>query len=225
VSVVRGGYGTSRIIDKIDFERLTVYPKWFIGFSDVTVLLSQLYNEKVSSIHGPVGLLLNQKNGAESKEKLFQMLTENTHEPIRAKENKLNNLGTCSGELIGGNLTILHTLLNTKSDIDYTGKILFIEDLDEYLYHIDRMMVHLERSGKLAQLAGLVIGHMSDMNDNKVPFGQSAYEIIYNHCKKYSYPVGFGFPIGHEPQNSPVFIGKKYNLAVESTHSTLSIDE
>lgn len=223
VIVARGGYGTSRIIDQIDFSGFKQNPKWFIGFSDVTVLLNSLVNQNIPSIHGPVGLLLPKKEGKESANRLKQFLFNNQSETISSLSQPLNKQGEAQGEVIGGNLSILHTILNTKSDVETNGRILFIEDLDEYLYHIDRMMVHLDRAGKLSNLAGLVVGHMSDMNDNTIPFGKTAYEIIHEHCSKYNYPIAFGMPIGHESDNYPVIMGEKYHLVVKQD-SSLSLN-
>lgn len=223
VLVARGGYGTSRMIDAIDFSALMSYPKWFIGFSDVTVLLSQLCNHGVQSIHGPIALLLAKEGHEESALRLNKMLLDNEREDIKAVPHFLNKEGVGKGQLIGGNLSILHTIISTSSDMDYGGKILFIEDLDEYLYHIDRMMVHLKRTGKLKELAGLVVGHMSDMNDNAIPFGKTAYQIIKEHTEEYTFPIGFNFPIGHETQNHPVIVGGNYELEVSGEQSTLKL--
>ena len=224
VIVARGGYGTSRIIDMVDFSVLKSYPKWFIGFSDVTVLLNQLFNEGFQSLHAPIALLLSKQGHEKSAGFVKDLLCEDITYDFNAPFHMLNTVGTVSGEVIGGNLSILHTILGTPSDVDYDGKILFIEDLDEYLYHIDRMMVHLDRAGKLGGLAGIVIGHMSDMNDNAIPFGRSAYEIIYDYCGKYGYPMGFNFSIGHEAANHPVIVGATYVLDVKCTGSILKVE-
>jgi len=217
----RGGYGTARIIDLVNFDSLKKHPKWFIGFSDVTVLLSQLFNEGSVSIHGPVALLLGQENRTESDERLKDLLLEKIAEPITTSFHSYNKIGQAKGQLIGGNLSMIHTILGTNSDVNWQDKILFIEDLDEYLYHIDRMMNHLDRTGKLSQLKGLVIGHMSDMNDNTIPFGSSAYEIIRDTVKKYNFPVAFGIPIGHETTNFPVVFGGEYELNVNESITEL----
>lgn len=219
VIVARGGYGTSRIIDNIDFSNIT--SKWFIGFSDVTVLLSQLYQNGLQSVHGPIALHVGKDGYELSDVKLKSILFNLSQNELNTLPHKLNKLGNAKGDLIGGNLSILHTILGTASDINYDGKILFLEDLDEYLYHIDRMIVHLDRAGKFKNLAGLVVGYMSDMNDNKIPFGKTAYEIIFEHLSKYDFPVVFGMPIGHEPQNDSVIIGGNYSLNVTEKECTL----
>ena len=221
VIVARGGYGTSRMIDSVDFSELKQHPKWFIGFSDVTVLLTQLIKEGLQSLHAPIALLLAKEGHEESALNLKQILLENKVSKMHAPSSHLNREGKASGELIGGNLSILHTIISTPSDIDYSGKILFIEDLDEYLYHIDRMMVHLKRTGKLKELAGLVVGYMSDMNDNATPFGKSAYQIIKEHTVDYDYPIGFNFPIGHEAKNLTVIVGGTYTIEVNKEGSLL----
>lgn len=223
VLVVRGGYGTSRIIDSVDFSALKQHPKWFIGFSDLTVLLNQLFNVGIASIHGPMALLLPKPEGRESADRLQKMLFAGQPRPIQAPHHTLNKTGEAIGQLIGGNLSILHTLIATKTDVDWSGKILFIEDLDEYLYHLDRMMVHLSRAGKLKNLAGLVVGHMSDMNDNAVPFGQTALEIIHQYTAPYHFPIAFGMPIGHQADNYPVIVGHPYELEVGVGQSTLTL--
>jgi muramoyltetrapeptide carboxypeptidase len=222
VIVARGGYGTSRMIDVVDFSGLQSYPKWFIGFSDVTVLLSHLYNQHQASIHGPVAMLLAKEAHEENAKRLKDLLFTASCNAIVTKNHVLNRNGKAQGELIGGNLTIIHTLLATNSDIDFKGKLLFIEDLDEYLYHIDRMLVHLDRAGKLKNLAGLVVGHMSDMNDNAIPFGMTAEQIIAKQVSDFTFPVAFGVPIGHEVTNYPVIVGANYEFEVTNEGSILS---
>lgn len=223
VIVARGGYGTSKIIDQVSFSAFKKNPKWFVGFSDVTVLLSSLANHKIPSIHGPVGLLLPKHEGKESADRLKEILFYGTGKDINSLPHKLNKMGEATGELVGGNLSILHTILATPSDINTDGNILFIEDLDEYLYHIDRMMVHLDRAGKLKNLAGLIVGHMSDMNDNAIPFGKTAHEIIHEHCSAYNYPIVFGMPIGHENDNHPLLVSRAYSLEVNEVGGRLSV--
>ncbi|HRP60255.1 MAG TPA: LD-carboxypeptidase, partial [Vicingus sp.] len=143
--------------------------------------------------------------------------------PIYTTENhKLNRLGEATGELVGGNLSIIYSLTGTPSQLDTKGKILFLEDLDEYLYHIDRMMMNLKRAGMLTNLKGLIVGGMSDMKDNTVPFGKSALEIIFDAVKEYHYPVCFDFPAGHVNDNRSLIMGSEVNLMIENNLSTLS---
>ncbi|GAB3822588.1 S66 peptidase family protein [Pontibacter rugosus] len=217
----RGGYGTTRIIDQVDFTSFKKCPKWLVGFSDVTALHSQIHTLGLPSIHAIMPVLFHKEGTSESIETLRRALF-GEELVYRAAAHPFNRTGTGSGLLVGGNLSMLHTLTGTRSDISTEGKILFLEDLDEYLYHIDRMMVHLDRSGKLANLAGLVIGDMSDMNDNAIPFGKTAYEIILEHTGKYNYPVCYGFPVGHEPLNLALVCGRAAKLEVSEAEIKLS---
>jgi muramoyltetrapeptide carboxypeptidase len=214
----RGGYGTVRIIDKIEWEGFKKNPKWLIGFSDVTVTHSHVNKHLgIETLHGPMAFNLI-KSTKEVKKNLKKALFG---EKLRyeAEENILsdmNRTGEASGELVGGNLSILYSLLGSTSSIDTGGKILFVEDLDEYLYHIDRMMYALKRAGKLYKLAGLVVGGMDDMKDNKVRFNKTAEEIISEAVSEYSFPVLYGFPAGHIRNNMPLIFGRKVTLKVDS---------
>lgn len=216
----RGGYGTTRIIDQVDFSAFRKNPKWVVGFSDVTALHSHIHTLGIESVHAIMPVLFPKPGTASSIESLRRILLgeEMTY---TAPAHIFNRSGQGQGQLVGGNLSMLHTLTGTRSDISTDGKILFLEDLDEYLYHIDRMMVHLDRSGKLENLAGLVIGDMSDMHDNTIPFGKTAYEIINEHTGKYHYPVSYGFPVGHEPLNLALVCGREARLEVNEGGTTL----
>lgn len=219
----RGGYGTTRIIDHIDWSAFDAQPKWICGFSDVTAILCHLHNRGFQSLHCSMAALFNDSPAEKVKsiESIFRLLSgEPFH--LQAAAHPLNRQGQAQGQMIGGNLSILNNLIGTDSDPDYSGKILFLEDLDEYLYHMDRMMVHLKRCGKLKKLAGLVVGHMSDMNDNTVPFGKTAYDIIQEHVMDDAFPVAFGFPIGHEDLNMAVPHGRPVSLSVTEKGSSLA---
>ncbi len=215
----RGGYGTMRIVDGLNFSAFKKHPKWIIGFSDITVLHSHLNNMGVESIHAPMPLTF--PRDAESVESLRKALFGETLS-YTFSSNALNRAGNAEGIIVGGNLSLLYALQSSASDIDTKGKILFIEDLDEYLYHIDRMMLSLKRSGKLDKLAGLVVGGMSDMRDNPIPFGKTAEEIIIDTVKEYSYPVSFGFPAGHGTKNMALHFGRKATLNVSGKETILS---
>ena len=213
VVCARGGYGTTRIIDQVDFTRFGKHPKWLVGFSDVTTLHSHVHTLGIESVHAIMPLLFPQPGTADAIETLRKVLFG--EELIyTVAPHRFNRTGTAQGQLIGGNLSLLGSLVGTRSDCSTAGKILFLEDLDEYLYHIDRMLVHLDRSGKLENLAGLVVGDMSDMKDTTVPFGKTAYEIILEHTGKYNYPVCYGFPVGHEPLNLALVCGREAKLEV-----------
>ena len=211
---VRGGYGTSRIIDQLSFDKLKKHPKWLIGFSDITVLLSRFFNEGICTIHGPVALLFDQKGNTLAMKRLRALLFGRNVDGLQASPCSLNRCGIASGPLVGGNLSVLVDQIGTTAFPDLTGGILFLEDLDEYLYHIDRLMTHLVRIGVFHEVKGLVIGYMSGMHDNKVPFGASAEEIVANAVRDFDFPVGFRFPIGHEALNMPVVIGEHVKLSV-----------
>ena len=219
VLCVRGGYGTVRIIDKIDFSKFSKQPKWIIGYSDVTVLHQHIQaNFNVATLHAtmPINFFKNEEATESLRKALFGEQLNYEINP-----HSLNREGEAEGELIGGNLSLIYALCGSKSDINTDGKILFIEDLDEYLYHIDRMMMNLKRSGKLTNLKGLVVGGMSDMKDNAIPFGKTAEEIILDAVKEYNYPVCFDFPSGHIDRNLALLFGKTYSLSVTKNHTHL----
>lgn len=219
----RGGYGTTRILDHLNFDLFQQHPKWIIGFSDITALLCHVYKLGFESIHGIMPSLFNRPGSENAIDSLQQALFG---EPLVYKTSKhvLNRFGEAEGIVIGGNISLLNTIIGTPSDVDFTGKILFVEEIDEYLYNLDRMLVQLKRSGKLAQLAGLLVGHMTDMRDNLIPFGKNAYEIILEHTAGYSYPIAFDFPTGHEPHNLALVCGRKANLNVNTEGGILEYE-
>jgi len=209
----RGGYGMVRIMDKLDFHRFAKSPKWIIGFSDVTVLHNHINHHcKVETLHAPMAFNFP-KTPAPVLNKIKDILTGN-HVHYELSPHIYNRLGKADGELVGGNLSLIHTLAGTDSDLHCKGKILFLEDLDEYLYHIDRMMINLKRTGKLKSLKGLIVGGMSDMKDNAIPYGKSAEEIILDAVKELNFPVCFGMNAGHIAENNPLVFGKKVKLVV-----------
>jgi muramoyltetrapeptide carboxypeptidase len=224
----RGGYGASRIIDNIDFSRFRKYPKWMVGFSDFTVFHSHIQKHfGVETIHAMMPLNFPGVDGdkadkARPASSLNKTLSVSSlkkvlfGDPLMYEEpaGDLSRPGMAKGVLTGGNLSMLCSLSGTTSDIDTTGKILFIEDLDEYLYHIDRMMMNLKRSGKLDGLAGLIVGGLTGMHDNEVPFGKSAEEIVMDAVAEYDYPVCTGFPAGHQDKNLAMIFGRKASLSV-----------
>ncbi len=220
----RGGYGTSRIIDSVNFNAFEREPKWIIGFSDVTTLHSHIHNLGIETVHAIMPLLFPQDGTEAAIESLRQTLFGETP-AYEIAPHSLNRTGTARGKLIGGNLSILQTLAATRSDIDTRGKILFIEDVGEYLYNIDRMLVHLDRSGKLEGLAGLLAGHFSDPQDGSIPFGKSAYETIAEHVAKYGFPVCFNFPVGHEPLNMALICGREATLEVRKDSVRLEYEQ
>jgi muramoyltetrapeptide carboxypeptidase len=208
----RGGYGTVRIIDQLNFKKFKKHPKWIMGFSDVTVLHSQLNQERVASLHSIMPFTVP-KAPEEVKETLRKALFGEAIE-YKVPAVSYNILGKAKGELVGGNLSILYSLLGSKSSIDTKGKILFIEDLDEYLYHVDRMMYNLKRNGYFEELRGLIVGGMTDMHDNEIPFGQNAVQIITAIAQEYNIPVAFDFPAGHQKDNRTLIFGSQVEFVV-----------
>jgi muramoyltetrapeptide carboxypeptidase len=206
----RGGYGTVRIIDRLDFSRFVQHPKWIAGYSDVTVMHSHIHRHfDIETLHAIMPVNIKDQPG--SSQSVTTLKKALFGEPIAYSipASPLNRPGMAHGQLIGGNLSILYSLNNTSSDISTRGKILFIEDLDEYLYHLDRMMMNLRRSGKLEDLSGLIVGGMMKMHDNSVAFGKSAAEIIAEAVNDYPYPVCFDFPAGHLDDNRALVLGRE----------------
>lgn len=211
----RGGYGTVRIIDHLDFSIFKSNPKLIAGFSDVTVLHSHLHNLNISSVHSTMPISFKSNTAASIESLKNALFGENID--VKCDGHPLNRHGKASGQIVGGNLSILYSLIGTPTDIDTENKILFIEDLDEYLYHIDRMMTSLKRSGKLSLLKGLVVGGMTKMNDNNIPFGKTAEQIILESVSEYNYPVCFNFPAGHIDNNLALKLGENIRLDVGKT--------
>ena len=216
----RGGYGTVRIIERLDFSAFVKSPKWLIGFSDVTVLHSHIHaNYNIATLHAPMAINFENNESLEDlREALFgeELSYSFTLHPANQK-------GNGTGELIGGNLSLLYSLMATNSQMDTDGKILFLEDLDEYLYHIDRMMQNLKRAGFLKNLSGLIIGGMTEMNDNEIGFGATCEEIISSVISDYNFPVAFGFPAGHMKKNVPLILGATAELVVEDSGCNLKL--
>ena len=209
----RGGYGSARILDKLDLASLKEDPKWIAGYSDITAILNHLFvNADMEGLHSTMPVNF-ENNTRQSIDSLVDALTG---KPLayKAPHHLLNRSGKAEGEMIGGNLSMIFSLQGSNTQLNTDGKILFLEDLDEYLYHIDRMMVALKRAGMLENLAGLIIGGMTDMNDNTVPFGKNAEEIISEHIAEFDFPVCYNFPSGHIDNNCTWIHGKKIRLTV-----------
>jgi muramoyltetrapeptide carboxypeptidase len=211
---VRGGYGSSRLLDMIDFAGFQKNPKWVVGFSDITAVHCHIHTLNIESLHATMPKLFLQEGGEESLESLRKILFGEELN-YKIEPHQMNRLGAAEGQLIGGNLALLSHVIGSKSDIDYDGKILFLEDVNEYLYNIDRMMIQLKRSEKLKNIAGLIVGSFSDCQDNQVPFGKTANEIIEDAVADYDFPVCYGFPVGHEVDNWAMPCGRVVSLLVE----------
>ena len=219
----RGGYGMSRIIDSLDFKKFKKNPKWLIGFSDITVMHMHLLNKyNIASMHAPMAGAFNEDQGKNEYVQSLQNALKGKKSSYKIEPSDYNNKGTASGILIGGNLTLLSNLIGTASDFDTKNKILFIEDIGEYLYSIDRMLYHLKRSGKFKKLAGLIIGGFTDMKDTERPFGKSMDDIIKEITTELDCPVCFNFPVSHEKKNVALKVGLPYQLKVTAKNVSLS---
>ena len=208
----KGGYGSIRIIDKLDFTKFLQHPKWIIGFSDTTVFHGKLSRLGCPSLHACMPFCFDMKT-LEAKQSLFDVLTG---KPLQYDfpAHPLNRIGEMEGEIVGGNLSVLYGMIGSNSFPETDGKILFIEDVDEYIYHIDRMMHGLKRAGKLEHLKGLIVGGLTKIHDNEEPFGMSVEEVIAEAVSDHDYPVCFGFPAGHFDNNCAVVLCKDISVEV-----------
>jgi muramoyltetrapeptide carboxypeptidase len=222
VWAAKGGYGTVRIIDRINFTAFKKKPKWIIGFSDVTVLHSHINNMNIETLHSIVAISAKTAS-PQAIESLRKALFG---EPLEYKlaAHPYNKNGKTKGEIIGGNLSVLYSILGSKSEVDTKGKILFIEDLDEYLYHIDRMMMNLKRNGYFDEIKALVIGGMTQMNDNDIPWGKDALEIIQDVLKDYNFPIIYNFPAGHSKDNRAMIFGQTVSIDVNENGSVVKFE-
>ena len=211
----RGGYGLSRMIDKLDFKKFRKHPKWIIGYSDVTVLQAHIFsNYKIATLHAPMAAAFN--DGEFNNPYILSLKSALEGVPLQyeTEAHAYNRTGDTNGVLVGGNLCLLAHLTGSRSELNTKDKILFLEDVGEYLYNIDRMLLQLKRAGKFKKLAGLIIGGFTDCKDTERPFGKTAYEIVAEHIKDYDFPVCFGFPVSHERENYALKIGASVKLAV-----------
>jgi len=214
VLCARGGYGTVKIIDKIDFRNFRENPKWVIGYSDVTVLHSHIHNLGIETLHATMPVNFPDNNRSNAAIDSLQKALFGREIKYFIPAHKFNIQGEIQAPVVGGNLSILYSLLGSESDISTNNKILFFEDLDEYLYHIDRMMMNMKRNGKFTNPAAVIIGGMSDMNDNQIPYGKTAKEIVSEVIGKADYPVLFDFPAGHIHNNRAIILGRNASLEV-----------
>lgn len=216
----KGGYGSIRLLDLVDFSKLNTHPKWIIGYSDVTAIHLHLQSIGIASLHAQMASAIETRSASTSGELKKVLFGKKLHIEYASRHpNQVN--GEVKAEVIGGNLSVLYSAIGSNSMPSFENKILFIEDLDEYLYHIDRMMQNLKRSGLLARISGLIVGGMTDMNDNSIPFGKTAEDIIFEAVKNLNIPVAFNFPAGHVETNLPVMFGKTAQLSVTSDRVSL----
>ena len=216
----RGGYGTVRILDKLDYTKFKKNPKWLIGYSDITALHSQVHNEGFESLHAMMCTSL-QDNNETIKETIstFKDALFGTSLNYLLEGSKYNKTGMTSGQLVGGNLTILHTMLGSKTSIDTSGKILFIEEIGEYEYHIDRMLQSLKRAGYFDNCKGVLVGNITKVRKNTTPWGVPVEQLILDALAEYNFPVAFNMPAGHEKDNRALIFGKNVELTVTKEQS------
>ncbi|WP_340154351.1 LD-carboxypeptidase [uncultured Winogradskyella sp.] len=219
----RGGYGTVRVLDKLNYTEFKKNPKWIIGYSDITALHNQVHNEGFQSLHALMCVSLTKDlNDVKESISTFKSAIFGNPENYTLDGSQYNRKGETSGELVGGNLTMLHTMLGSDTSLDTTGKILFIEEIGEYKYHIDRMLQSMKRAGYFDNLNGLVVGDMSRMRKNTTLWGTSVEQLILDALEEYDFPITFNMPAGHEKDNRALVLGKTVDLKVKKTGSKLS---
>lgn len=219
---VKGGYGTVRMVDLLDFTKFKQHPKWVVGFSDITVLHNHLNTMGYKSIHAVMPITVPRATPDAIESLRLSLFGEKLSYSIPS--DKMNRMGTATGEIVGGNLSILYSLLGSPSAIDCKDKILFMEDLDEYLYHIDRMMMNLKRNGCLESVKGIIVGSMTKMKDNDIPWGKDAVAIIEDVTKRYNIPVIYNFPAGHIRDNRALILGSTVTMEVTDKTSTVNFE-
>ena len=222
----RGGYGTVRILDKLDYTQFRKKPKWVIGYSDITALHNQLHNEGFESLHALMAVSLTKDlNDIKPAIATFKAALFGNPTNYTLKGSQYNRVGEAKGELVGGNLTMLHTMLGSKESIDTAGNILFIEEIGEYKYHIDRMLQSMKRAGYFDNLNGLIVGDMSRMRKNTTLWGTSVEQLILDALSDYDFPIAFEMPAGHEKDNRAMILGRTIDLKVEKTKSTVVFEK
>ena len=217
----RGGYGALQIIDDLNFTKFVRNPKWLIGFSDITTIICHIQqNFKIQSIHAPMAYNFNFTDKRYLK--MLARMLEGKRESVKIKSSNYDTTGIVEGEVIGGNLSILYSLVGSRSLTNLQNQILFIEEVDEYLYHFERMLISLDRCGFLSNISGIIVGQMTSMHDNEIGFGKELNQIIFDIIEKYNYPKCFDFPLGHIKENTPIVVGSKVRLSVAKDYTTLS---
>lgn len=218
----RGGYGTVRIIDMIDFTKFKKHPKWVMGFSDVTVLHSHINTLNVATLHSIMPFTV--PKAPEEVKETFKNALFGIKNSYTIPSKSYDKKGVAKGELVGGNLSIIYSLLGSKSSIETKDKILFIEDLDEYLYHIDRMLYNMKRNDYFKNVKGIIVGSMRDMHDNEIPFGQNEVQIISEIAKDLNIPIAFEFCAGHQKDNRTLVLGSQVTFEVNDTEIKLTFE-
>ena len=218
----RGGYGAVRVLDKLDFSKFRLNPKWLIGYSDITALHNQIHNVGVESLHAMMCTSMSEDMSqyAETVD-TFKKALFGESLSYKIESNEKNRLGQASGQLVGGNLTLLHTMLGSNSTIDTSGKIIFFEEIGEYKYHIDRMLQSLKRAGYFDNCKGLIVGDMSNIKKNTTEWGTSIEQLILDALSAYNFPILFDFPAGHEDDNRALILGRNVKIDVTNDHSSV----
>lgn len=220
----RGGYGMSRIIDDLSFKKFKKHPKWIIGFSDITVLHAHILSHYgIATLHAPMAAAFNDGGFTSPYIQSLKDVLEGRPTRYETVTHPMNQHGEAEGELVGGNLTLLAHIIGTRSDFKTKNRILFLEDIGEYIYNIDRMLLQMERSGKFDKLAGLVVGGFTESKDTERPFGKTVEEVIHDLVKGLDIPVCFDFPVSHGRENYALKVGCRYTLSVGS--NTVVLEE
>ncbi|WP_457616484.1 S66 peptidase family protein [Lutibacter sp.] len=225
----RGGYGTVRIIDKLDYTTFKKHPKWIIGYSDVTALHNEIHNLGIESMHAlmPISLPEKDEHYRENLEKMSEAIASFKKALFGKKlqytipSSKYNRLGNAKGQLVGGNLTLLHTMLGSRTSISTKNKILFFEEIGEYKYHIDRMLQSLKRAGYFENCKGVIVGGITKVRKNTTPFGKTVEALILEVLSEYDFPVVFDFPAGHDSDNRALILGRNVTLEVTKEKTKL----
>lgn len=217
----RGGYGATRIVDEVDLTKFRHNPKWLVGYSDITTLHFLLSQEKIESVHGIMPSQMSKPEAKDSTESLRRLLF-GTDTFSMTSISEINIEGKAVGKLLGGNVSLIENMLGTKTQVDTMGKVLFIEDVGEYLYRLDRMLIHLDRAGVFKGLAGLIVGDFTDMKDGPTRYGMNPYEMIASIGSRYDYPIMFGAAIGHTLNNMAVPVGREVTLSISKEKAVVS---
>lgn len=211
----RGGYGTVRILDKLDYTEFKKHPKWMIGYSDITGIHNQMHNQGIETIHAMMCTsMTDDLSDIQETIETFKTALFGNDLTYTIEGNPDNKTGTAKGQLVGGNLTLLHTMLGSNTSINTEGKILFIEEIGEYKYHIDRMLQSLKRAGYFDNCKGLIVGDMSKMRKNTTPWGTSIEQLILDVLAECDFPILFDFPAGHEKDNRALIFGRNVKIEV-----------
>lgn len=222
----RGGYGTVRILDMLDWTKFKENPKWLIGYSDITALHNEIHNNGVESIHAMMCTSMRDDlSEIEETISTFKEAIVGNQLSYSLQASEYNKAGEASGQLVGGNLTMLHTMLGSTTSIETSGKILFIEEIGEYKYHIDRMLQSLKRAGYFDNCKGVIVGDISKVKKNTTLWGSSVEQLIIDALSGYTFPIAFNMPAGHEKDNRALILGRKISLKVGKDKTDINFED